>query len=123
MKRELLQDMAVEQLVAQFITIGLEQDLAIRKSNNAKFNRLFWQMEAVEEELKRRKDDQRQALVRLYNHPNTQVRLAAARATLAVAPDAARKTIEAIAESRDYPQAGDAGMTLVNLERGIFKPT
>ena len=85
MKRELLQDMAVEQLVAQFITIGLEQDLAIRKSNNAKFNRLFWQMEAVEEELKRRKDDQRQALVRLYNHPNTQVRLAAARATLAVA--------------------------------------
>jgi len=123
MKRELLQDMAVEQLVAQFITIGLEQDLAIRKSNNAKFNRLFWQMEAVEEELKRRKDDQRQALVRLYHHPNTQVRLAAAKATLAVAPDAARRTIEAIAESRDYPQAGDAGMTLVNLERGIFKPT
>ena len=123
MKRNELQGMTVEQLVAQFITIGLEQDLAIRKSNNAKFNRLFWQMEAVEEELKRRKDDQRQALVRLYNHPNTQVRLAAARATLAVAPDAARKTIEAIAESRDYPQAGDAGMTLVNLERGIFKPT
>jgi len=80
-------------------------------------------MEAVEEELKMREGDQRQALLQLYHHANTQVRLAAAKATLAVAPEAARRTIEAIAASRDYPQAGDAGMTLDSLERGIFKPT
>jgi len=123
MKRELLQGMTVEQLVAQFTTIGLDQDVAIRKDDNAKFTRLFWQMEAVEEELKMREGDQRQALLQLYHHANTQVRLAAAKATLAVAPEAARRTIEAIAASRDYPQAGDAGMTLDSLERGIFKPT
>jgi hypothetical protein len=101
----------------------VEQDLAIRKGNNAKFNRLFGQMEAVEEELKKRDGDQRYALTLLYGHANVQVRLAAAKATLAVAPEAARNAIEAIANSRDSPQAGDAGMTLINLERGIFKPT
>jgi hypothetical protein len=30
---------------------------------------------------------------------------------------------EAIANSQHYPQAGDAGMSIVNLERGIYKPT
>jgi cytochrome c oxidase assembly protein Cox11 len=123
MKRDDLQDMTVEQLVQQFAAIGLDQDAAIRKDNNAKFTRLFWQMEAVEEELKRRNGDERRALMQLYHHTNTQVRLAAAKATLAVAPEAARSTIETIAASRDYPQAGDAGMTLDCLDRGIFKPT
>jgi hypothetical protein len=123
MKRECLQDMPVEELVARFTAIGLDQDLAIRKDDNAKFTHLFWQMEAVEEELKRRKGDERRALLQLYHHTSTQVRLAAAKATLAVAPEAARRTIETIAASRDYPQAGDAGMTLDCLDRGIFKPT
>jgi hypothetical protein len=123
MKRDDLRDMTVEQLVEQFAAIGLDQDLAIRKDDNARFTRLFWQMEAVEEELKTRKGDQRQALLQLYHHANTQVRLAAAKATLAVAPGAARRTLEAIASSRDYPQAGDAGMCLDNLDHGIFKPT
>jgi hypothetical protein len=27
-----------------------------------------------------------------------------------------------IANSGEYPQAGEAGMTLANIERGIFKP-
>jgi hypothetical protein len=31
--------------------------------------------------------------------------------------------LKLMAGSREYPQAGDAGMTLINLERGIFKPT
>jgi hypothetical protein len=59
----------------------------------------------------------------LYRHPNAQVRLMAATATLAVAPEAARQLLQAIADSNDYPQAGDAGMSLWNLERGVFKPT
>ncbi len=74
-------------------------------------------------ELKARPGDARHALVSLYQHPNLQVVLNAAKATLAVAPDAARRMIEAIAESKAYPQAGDAGMCLDNLDRGIFKPT
>jgi len=42
--------------------------------------------------------------------------------SFAIAPDAARAVIEDIASGKG-PQAGDAGMTLSNLDRGIFKPT
>ena len=122
MKRIDIPEMTVEQLVERFAAIATDQDEAMRKDDNAKFTRLFWQMEAVEGELKARLGDQRRALLRLYDHPNTQVRLTAAKATLAVAPEFARRLLQTIADSKDFPQAGDAGMSLDNLERGIFKP-
>jgi hypothetical protein len=31
--------------------------------------------------------------------------------------------LELIADSREYPQAGEAGMTIDNLDSGVFKPT
>ena len=116
MKPGKLQDMTVDQLVERFTAIALDQDKAI--DDTAKFNRLFVQMEAV-----KRDGDQRRALLCLYDHPNAQVRLKAVKATLAVAPERARRMLEIIAESREYPQAGDAGMTIDCLDRGIFKPT
>ena len=121
MKR--VNEMTVEQLVELFTVIALDQDEAILANDNATFSRLFKKMEEVKQELKVRNGDQRRALLRLYNHPNTHVRLKAAIATLAVAPQAARRMLEAIADSGEYSHAGDAGMTLVNLDRGIFKPT
>jgi Domain of unknown function (DUF2019) len=115
--------MTVQELVELFIAIALEQDGAITTDDIAKFNRLFEQMEAVKLELKNRTGDQRRALLRLYQHPNTHVRLKAAKATLAVAPQAARRILQAIRESGEFIHAGDAGMTLRNLDQGIFKPT
>ena len=123
MKRAKLQGMSVEELIERFTAIALAQDKAILMDEIAKFNRLFGQLEDVESELKSREGDQRSALLALYDHPNVQVRLTAAKATLAVAPEQARQELRRIAESREYPQAGDAGMSLWNLERGIFKPT
>jgi Domain of unknown function (DUF2019) len=118
-----INEMTVDQLVAHFIAIALDQDKAIAVDDNAKFNRLFEQMEAIKRELKARDGDQRRALLRLYDHPNAQVRLKAVKATLAVAPERARRMLEIIAESGEFPQAGEAGLSLVNLQRGIFKPT
>ena len=123
MKRINVSKMTVEQLVDCFAAIALDQAEAILMDDNAKFNRLFWQMEAVEGQLKARIGDQRRALLQLYDHPNAQVRLTAAKATLAVAPEAARPLLRALVDSKEFPQAGDAGMSLVNLDRGIFKPT
>jgi enoyl reductase-like protein len=122
-KPDKLQDMTVEQLVERFVAIALDQDKALFRREHAKFNRLFDQMEAVESELKARDGDQRRVLLNLYNHPNTQVRVKAVKATLAVAPEAALRRLKEIAESRQYPQAGEAGMSLFNLEQGIFKPS
>ena len=47
----------------------------------------------------------------------------AAKLTLAVAPAAARQMLQNIENSKRYPQAGDAGMSLWNLDQGVFKPS
>lgn len=118
-----LETAATNQLVERFAAICLDQAQALLYSDIAKFNRLYESMVQVREELKRRPGDERRALKALYDHENAQVRLQAARASFAVAPEAARTVIESIANSRTHPQAFDAGMTISNLESGVFKPT
>ena len=118
-----LQEMSVDQLVQRFESLGVDQGRALLFDEIAKFNRLFDQLELVEGELKTRPGDQRRSLLVLYRHPDRQVQLTAAKATLAVAPAEARAQLRTISDSREYPQAGDAGMTLWALDEGIFKPT
>lgn len=122
MKKITLADMTVDQLVDRFAEIGIAQDQALLGGAIRELKRLFNQMRAVDEELRARGQQARLALVRLYDHPNIQVRLQAARKTLGIAPVAARKVVEEISESGWFPQAGDAGMTLSNLDSGFFKP-
>ena len=114
--------MTVPHLIQRFTAIGMDQDRALLRGEHGKFNRLFDEMVEIEEELKIRDGDQRKELLDLYDHPNAQVRLNAVKATLAVAPEQSLHMLKTI-KSREYPQAGDAGMTLISLERGIFKPT
>jgi flagellin-specific chaperone FliS len=117
-----LHELSTGQLVESFIEVCLAQDEALLDGEVARFNRLFDKMRDIVEELRVRAGDQRQAMLPLYKHPNLQVRLKAATNTLAVAPDEAQKLLRMIADSGEYPQAGEAGMTLANIERGIFKP-
>lgn len=123
MKVANLNTMTVPQLVERFVEIGVAQDEALLDDAVARFNRLFDLMQAIVEELKSRPGDQRSALLPLYDHPNMQVRLKAVKNTLVLAPAAGRKKLEEISNSHHFPQAGDAGMSLWNLERGVFKPT
>jgi hypothetical protein len=115
--------MTIDQLVTRFTEIGVAQDNALLENDVGKFNHLYDQMEAVEHELKSRNGDQRQALLSLYSHQNIQVRLASAKATLAIVPEAARNALRAIKDSKTQPQALDAGMSLRNLDKGIYRPT
>jgi hypothetical protein len=117
-----LEKLTVDQLVERFADIGVAQDQALLYDEIGKFNRLFDQMHAVDIELRARGSAARLALLRLFDHPNMQVRLEAAKWSLGVAPEAARKVIEEIKNSHSFPQAMDAGMTLRNLEAGVFKP-
>src|SRR5688572_21697438 len=123
MTRIRLHDMTVEKLVERFVSLALAQDEALLMDEFGKFNKLFFEMQAVNQELKRRDGDQRRALLRLYDHPNAQVRLKAAKTTFAVAPTAARQMLEKVAASKEFPQAGEAGMSLWNLDEGVYKPT
>jgi Domain of unknown function (DUF2019) len=118
-----LHELSVTDLVARFEQIALEQDQALLMDEVARYNTLYDQMDAVKNELKSRPGDQRRALLVLYDHPNGQVRLKAAIGTLAVAPESARESLQSIADSHEYPEAAEAGMTLWDLDRGTFKPT
>lgn len=122
MKRPNLQKMTIDELIKRFAAIAIEQDRALLYSEIVKYNRLYDQLKAVEEELKGRPNDQRRTLLCLYEHSNWQVRLMAAHATLAIEPEAGRGMLEAIAGSRHFPQAGHAGMSLSNLDRGVYRP-
>lgn len=113
----------VPDLVALFIALGLNQYQARLRNEQKRLNRATLEMFDVCEELKARAGDQRSALLSLYSHPNLQVRLMAAKLTLAVAPAAAKQLLQEIADSKEYPQAGDAGMSLWALKQGIFWPT
>jgi hypothetical protein len=123
MKRVNLQRLTVDELVQHFASLALEQDDALLDGDVSKINRFFWRLEAAEAELKARDGDQRRALFKLYDHPNAQVRLKAAKATLAAKPERARGMLEAIVESGELPQSGEAGMSIYNIDWGIFEPT
>lgn len=117
-----LKAMSESQLVSRFAEICVAQDRALLRDEMDRFNSLFREMRAISNELKIRPGDQRRALLTLFNHPNFQVRLKAAKATLAVAPQAARAELQGIKDSGPLPQAGEAGMCLWTLDEGIFKP-
>ena len=123
MRKRLLADMKGSELLSLFAEICIAQDKASCGGETAKFNRLFDRMMDVSNELKSRNGDQRSELIKLFDYPNMQVRIQAAKLTLAISPELARSQLEAIAASDWFPQSGDAGMSLLNLDRGIFKPT
>lgn len=114
--------MTTEELVDHFAGNGVAQADALLYDQTDEYNRQFDEMWAIKKELTARGPEARLALMKLYDHKNIQVRLQAAKFTLAVAPVAARAEIEAIAISRQFPQAGDAGMSLSALDDGSYKP-
>ena len=119
----MVEKMTTEQLVEHFVAIALDQDKAMQFEENAKYNRLFGEMNAVIVELKQRAGDQRHALIPLLKHTNPQVRLKAAIATLALAPDAARNVLQAIDRWNEYPQAPYARGMLMALDDGSYTPS
>jgi len=114
--------MTTNELAERFAFIGVEQDKAQRADDLQRYKQLCLQMKAIDDELKDRPGDQRRELLSLYDHPNMQVRLMAAKLTLAVAPETARRMLQLIRQRRHQPQAGDAGMCLRALDEGIFVP-
>ena len=114
---------SVPELMEEFIALGIKQYKAVWDGDTKTYGPLFYRMQAIKAELKNRPGDQRLALKALYDHPNIQVRLMTARSTLALAPIEARKVIETIAASNQFPYAGDAGMCLYMLDSGGFVPS
>ena len=115
------ENMSLDELFASFVEIGIAQSQAAEEFRTATFNRLFDHKVLILDELKRRGNDERRILIALYDHPNIQVPLNAAKSTYALNTAGARAVIQAIADSKISPWAGSAGMTLWSLDEGLGK--
>jgi hypothetical protein len=122
MKSADLSRLSVESLVRLYEKLALDQHEALLKGEQRELNALVRSHFAIEAELKSRPGDRRDALFALYSHPSPQVRVRAATATLALAPLEARAALQLIIDRREFPQAGDAGMTLSMLDEGLGEP-
>lgn len=118
-----LKGLSTSELMLLFEKLCIEQYNALERDEIAAFNKRYDKIQAIADELKSRPGDQRRVLMQLFGHPNMQVRLTAAKDNLAVDYIAARCEIQAIVDSKWFPQAGDAGMTLHHLDTGFYKPT
>lgn len=118
-----LKSLSNAEIVNLFERLCIQQYDAMEREEQARVNCLVWRVHDLEMELKSRPGDQRYELMRLFGHPNMQVRLSAAQANLAVDYASARREIQEIKDSKWYPQAMDAGMTLYFLDIGESKPT
>lgn len=112
-----------EEIVKRFEKLCIEQYDAMDREERGRVNRLVWRIHHLVMELKSRPGDQRRLLRRFFGHSNMQVRLSAAHANLAIDYPAARREIQDIANSKWEAQCLDAGMTLINLDNGIYRPT
>lgn len=114
--------MTVAELVGKFSSLCLQQYEAERRCEYSKENALILRSVAIGDELKARDGDQRRALLPLLSHPNPQVRVMAAEFTLAIAPNAARQTLQELWDRKEFPQAAQAMGTLRALDRGDRMP-
>lgn len=119
MKNANLLSLSLEALVDRYVVAGIAQYEAELDDNLRKFKRLFSEIMDIEAELKSRPGDQRTALLKLYNHANMQVRLNAAHATLAVAPEAARAVARHSGVAMDAPGAGRRDVVAQPGEGGV----
>jgi Domain of unknown function (DUF2019) len=106
-------EMSDDDLVQQYAELSAKQGRAQRLLvSSVRTNRIGEQIHEISKELKRRPGDHRSALLKLLSHPDAWVRFNAATSTISIAPVQARQVIQAIADSKVYPQAGQAGMYL-----------
>jgi hypothetical protein len=110
-------------LVARFRICALNEASALLDSDIPRVTELFWDMRAINDELKRRGPQARRVLLTLLDDKNLRVRLEAARRLLTDDAEKALQTIKDVVASHQMPEAGDAGMLLLELERDIGQPT
>ncbi|WP_132029594.1 DUF2019 domain-containing protein [Aquabacter spiritensis] len=122
MKNNQCSQMTEAEIFDEFRTITEIQKEAAEKNKNSVYKKICARVVELTQDLKDRPGDRRSVLLPLLEHENIQVRLMAANETLAVAPEAAQRTLQEIRDSGWYPFALDAGMTLSAFRSGRFRP-
>jgi hypothetical protein len=111
-----------DELIEQFGTIAKELGAAVLDSENRKINQTIRRMWAIEDLLRARGSESRMKLLPLLDDRDRFVRYYAAYHLLGLVPERARAIIEWNAKFGFDALAGQAGMTLQNLDTGFYKP-
>ena len=115
--------LSVEQLVGIYEGVSVEEFDALELGDMPSVRKLFSKLESVDQEIRARGIEARRKMLPLLNHRNPQVRINAAKALLAIAPEEARSALELLASRGPSIQRLDAKMCIRHLEEGVFKPT
>ncbi|MGU3496685.1 DUF2019 domain-containing protein [Xanthobacteraceae bacterium A53D] len=115
-------DFPSEDLVHSFLDLSLKMKRADDALDNGAYNRAHKKLRDIQDELQRRSGDQRALLLPLLAHPDVQVRLNAAVATLALSSEA-EAAMRGIASLGYFSQAAAARGLLRSLDSGQWKPT
>lgn len=122
MKRNLLQ-LTEEELRDLFESLCIEQGTKWTPEGLRQYNKLYFDIKEVVDELKRRPGDARHLLIPLLTHEDWQVRLKAGINTYAIAPEEARKALQWLRETRLEQFGAEAGFFLSGIDRGEYTPT
>lgn len=109
---------SVDDLHERYAELSMRQSAAADLSNISGVNRLGKEIYEIASELKSRPGRGR-ILMKLFDHPDFNVRFNAGRSLMSVFPEEARRQIQAIADSGKYPYSVDAGLYLSSLDGEI----
>lgn len=70
MKAAHLANLTTSQLTEKFVSLAIAKGQAIMGDENAKASRIYWQIDAIENELRSRDGDQRRVLSAFFQHPD-----------------------------------------------------
>jgi len=122
MKNSQLARLDDKELIERFLIAAKQMGMAVLDSEVRKANRVFQILWDIDLLLRSRGREARLKLLPLLDDKDRFVRYYAAIKLLGLVPDRARAIIEWIHKYWFDALAGDAGMTLHNLDTGVFKP-
>lgn len=112
MRRD-ISEISADNLLIEFVRLCVEQGEALELlEEGSSVKMLGKRILGIAAELRKRPNTQRIGLTRLLSHPNSWVRFHAGEGCIDLAPVEARRELQRIADSGDYPVAGHAGMFL-----------
>ena len=115
--------LSIERLIRIYEGVSVEEFDALELGDMPLVRKLFDKLESIDREIRARGVEARRKMVQLLSHHNPQVRINAAKALLAIAPQEARSALELLASRGPSIQRLDARMCIRHLEEGVFKPT
>ena len=103
---------SLDQLIAAYAAIGIEQYELTQIDEVPRYNRLFKKRRNISAELRRRGPAAMRALLPLLSHPNLQVILMAAQDLMDLEPARCRAAFEYVKASQIMSQAANASLSL-----------